>query len=564
MSKIIMYWVRHAESCANFYNNKTTQKYETPEQNKAVSKLVEEYNKTDENLYNNNSEYTGNKNPLYLKYLDIANDQMDNYIKKTSCGDEKNNKDYITCVDYVEHESKKYCNTKEDPIKLCKKHKDDVIINCKNPNDPTRKQICNNVVKKYIDEIYNDCTKKSKTDDNKKLCDESKKKLTNDCTNSTGENNEKCKKFFADEIEKSFEKCKKMNRHDICMNSWAKNDYNIEYITKMLKSLNKNYKTDDKYTETKKITTSVLVKHQLIKSNWLFHPTITNVGIIQAEDLGKNFLTQRIDKINLVLSSVTVRTIMTAIFSLLQCDKENKKHIIVLCPFINEETNDANHSGLDFTNKSLPKEIIDEIVKIILDFVGSYNEKYSNVNNRIDIDTNFYKNYNCNEDITRANPNKFFSETLGKLKHEYNLNDNPEILIFSHGHIIKNIGTLSGLQMKIRDKATDFFSVFSQNTSVIKHMYNGEKHIIIDPEKDTENNYFVDNEINIKKSPILYSPNANNRGNLGNTGIIENEDNNICSLTNLRGKVNEPYIKYIMDMYLKHKVEKYNHKIKQI
>ena len=74
-------------------------------------------------------------------------------------------------------------------------------------------------------------------------------------------------------------------------------------------------------------------------SRWLFHPPLSSVGIQQAKKLStRNKFKDVVNECNVFITSATVRTIMTAIYSL-DCIKNVTLYVV---PYINEKMNEAS------------------------------------------------------------------------------------------------------------------------------------------------------------------------------------------------------------------------------
>jgi hypothetical protein len=102
------------------------------------------------------------------------------------------------------------------------------------------------------------------------------------------------------------------------------------------------------------------------ESRWLFHPPLSSVGIKQAKILKtKEAFTGVVKTCNVFITSATVRTIMTAIFSL-DGVQDVTLHVV---PYIHEKMNESSEYGLDFVNNGIPKDKIDDIIRCVIRYV---------------------------------------------------------------------------------------------------------------------------------------------------------------------------------------------------
>jgi hypothetical protein len=195
-------------------------------------------------------------------------------------------------------------------------------------------------------------------------------------------------------------------------------------------------------------------RYKMKKSSWLYHPTLSYIGIQQAIALGKDKEFKKIlglQNYKLIITSATARTIMTALLSLQnQTINQNINYQInkiIVMPYINEHENVAGDFGLDRANAALPYDKIDSIVQKIIEWLtnnGHLTGKY------LTVDTAFYKQ-KCQEALKsdhEANPYKanitMFYATLTDLLFEDTTITQAELLIptnvlaYSHGYVILN------------------------------------------------------------------------------------------------------------------------------
>lgn len=182
-------------------------------------------------------------------------------------------------------------------------------------------------------------------------------------------------------------------------------------------------------------------------SSWVFTPTITYNGVRQAKLLGREYLNNNLASYDLIICSGTVRTIMTALFSICSSFGDNnaerdtflKDHKLNIVPYINEKYNGSG--DFDRANATVPPVIIDEVVDMIIDYCVDENqnkllnfptkEKLKNF-----IETDPYKKYikTSGEDLKKyseGNYEKFLTAFLPSF-----IEDKKNILAYSHG---KNI-----------------------------------------------------------------------------------------------------------------------------
>jgi len=140
-------------------------------------------------------------------------------------------------------------------------------------------------------------------------------------------------------------------------------------------------------------------------TSWLFTPILSYAGILHSIEAGKNLYDKITsaeywknnfeggsqfyipnndhEKTLIFITSASVRTIMTAIYTLLSYNEkvENKgkgKKIekIYVMPYINEQTNGAGcceEPNLDRANTGIPSHLLQKVIKLIAEFVASPN-----------------------------------------------------------------------------------------------------------------------------------------------------------------------------------------------
>jgi hypothetical protein len=186
---------------------------------------------------------------------------------------------------------------------------------------------------------------------------------------------------------------------------------------------------------------AIFTREKMIKSSWLFTPTLSYVGTQQASQLGREEKFKSIlGETKIIITSATVRTIMTAMLSLHSyfTDKLEPQPItIIVVPFINEHENVAGEFDLDNHNKGIPPDKILDIVKEL--------KKWFGINENIFIDIEFYRNM-C-EKYDSLNPRvsniaNFRAHILPELKRlvvSRSMSIPIYILAYSHGYVIRNL-----------------------------------------------------------------------------------------------------------------------------
>jgi hypothetical protein len=277
-------------------------------------------------------------------------------------------------------------------------------------------------------------------------------------------------------------------------------------------------------------------KYKMKKSSWLYHPTLSFIGIQQAIALGKDKDFKKIlkeQKYQVIITSATARTIMTALLSLQNQDPTDinyKTKRLLVVPYINEHENVAGDFGLDRANAGLPHNKIDSIVAVIISWLTQNRHLTGNylTGNYLTVDTEFYKK-KCKEALNnpndKHNPYKAdidkFNELIPELlehgmftkksnatasntNHLANVlaNSKINILAYAHGYVILN-------KFKIYRLTPP--NSFLPNVSIYR-----------------ENQQLNPQISNIHKGMKVRS-NSNN----------ETTDNNLCSLDSLRGDINQ-------------------------
>ena len=296
------------------------------------------------------------------------------------------------------------------------------------------------------------------------------------------------------------------------------------------------------------------------ESRWLFHPPLSSVGEKQAMKLKDQYAFSGdggvVSKCNVFITSATVRTIMTAIYSL-----NGKTVTLYVVPCINEKMNESSEYGLDFVNTGIPKDKIDEIIDCVIKYVeptlrGGWSPfskpktslettlKTSHPIGTITIDTSFYhkcphfpatttkgkpKTEEANKEILTNSIEMFKKDVIGKLAKHIDIKFGMNILAYSHGYVINNLLDYYGYDKKKRPKYAPNVSMYEED------MVN--KTIRAVPMDDTTNPYggvfvrqgssAISSDDNYDSPPKPNSPNPNSQENLSP-----------CSLFGFRGDIN--------------------------
>ena len=215
-------------------------------------------------------------------------------------------------------------------------------------------------------------------------------------------------------------------------------------------------------------------------TSWLFTPTLSYAGILHSIEAGKNLY----DKINtsaedrrnkieggaglmnpnndhektlIFITSASVRTIMTAIYTLLSYNEEveNKRkgkkiEKIYVMPYINEQTNGAGcckEPNLDRANTGIPSHLLQKVIKLIAEFVASPNIEgvvLTSKNVIGMIDTGYYMDAEKNdkEFYDKSDLEKFVGvfNTFKTEREEYDdtFYNNNRVIAFTHGNFINH------------------------------------------------------------------------------------------------------------------------------
>lgn len=248
----------------------------------------------------------------------------------------------------------------------------------------------------------------------------------------------------------------------------------------------------------------LFVRDVMPKSKWLLHPPLSYVGMMQAMKLGEDAqFIKMVQKKNVVITSATARTIMTAFLSLMNFDTT-----IIVVPFINERDNYAGEFDLDHTDRGIPPDIIDEIVIKI----QTWCRTYTRMMKQIPIDTEFYKNSCIKYEHLRptlSNTPHFKNYILDDIR-DYTNKKQLNILAYSHGYVITDL---------LKRKNPGFVPHFYPNVSIFRETNTSMRQIT--------------NGINVRAKTSIGITGENN---------IADEEKNVCSLKSLRGDINKSFI----------------------
>ena len=291
------------------------------------------------------------------------------------------------------------------------------------------------------------------------------------------------------------------------------------------------YKTNEIFDSIRRQTRYAYWLRHMVTTNFLFQPTLTHVGLLQAKQLGEHLATQSI-QYDLVLSSATVRTLMTAYIALMNCKSAVLTKKIVIVPYTNEDENDAKYVfngqiGLhDFCNAALHPNDIEQVCKLIKTYLDEKAETVANANILFD--------FSAYVDLAKGKSEKeidkirtFNIMNFWTYAGEQSLFSNKKrVLSFCHGHVINKLRE----QAKIVTKglyeakcATDHeFATFTANASIFRHSINEKKDVVKDVVKydvveydDKNLKYIKDEELckntelfekSLKDIGLVYSP----------------------------------------------------------
>ena len=294
-------------------------------------------------------------------------------------------------------------------------------------------------------------------------------------------------------------------------------------------------KTDKSLSEIRQTRYAYWLRY-MVTTNFLFQPTLTHVGLLQAKQLGEHLATQSI-QYDLVLSSATVRTLMTAYIALMNCKSAVLTKKIVIVPYTNEDENDAKYVfngqvGLhDFCNAALHPNDIEQVCELIKNYLGNNAEVNANANanaNDILFDFSAYvdlakgKTEKKIDEIRSCNIAKFWTYAGEKQLFD----SKKRVLSFCHGYVINKLREQAKIVINELYGKTCVrkhqFTTFGANASIFRHSINEKKDVVKDVVKydvvkyDQENLEYIkdeklcDNtelfEKSLKDIGLVYSP----------------------------------------------------------
>ena len=286
-------------------------------------------------------------------------------------------------------------------------------------------------------------------------------------------------------------------------------------------------------------------------SRWLFHPPLSSIGIQQAEKLNKqDAFTEVVKECNVFVTSATVRTIMTAIYSL--NGNGIREVTLYVVPYINEKMNEASEFGLDFVNIGIPKDKIDEIIKCVIRYVQSrvktevktgVEPKHKFSIGTITIDTSFY--HNCetlpttitnNPDSVLASSIKTFKETIiPQLSKPTGVKvEDMIILAYSHGYVINKL-----LKEDYKSPYPKN-NPYAPNVSMFKEDYGAKTMEVVLMDDDLMDDDLMDDAGNPAGGVFVRKPWKASEERITDDDNYDKEgDTSPCSLYGLRGDVNK-------------------------
>ena len=238
--------------------------------------------------------------------------------------------------------------------------------------------------------------------------------------------------------------------------------------------------------KTKKSQFYALWLQNFTTTNFLFQPTLSQCGMIQARILGEQIQKNKLitgDDI-IVITSASVRTMMTAYLTLLYAGDTIKEKTIYVVPYLTEAENDAKHVFFgtdyhDYCNYGIAPAKIEAVGTKILDWFAA-NKIYTKdgntaevimKNNGITFDYSLYKI--PTDDVRKADITKFltFVGTTTIITSKKN------VLAFSHGYAVKEVrekaftNNNTSIKEKIELDAGKTLNTWGSNSSMFQHKY---------------------------------------------------------------------------------------------
>ncbi len=260
------------------------------------------------------------------------------------------------------------------------------------------------------------------------------------------------------------------------------------------------------------------------ESRWLFHPPLSATGILQAQKLHASPVFQGVvEECNVFITSATVRTIMTAIYSLLNYSKPITLYVV---PCINEKLNEASCAGLDYVNIGIPVDKIDAIIEYIVQHIDASKavasrEPHLHGIGNITIDANFYVINEFHPNNTTDNPDQLLKTNIetfkSKIIHQLAVETRipvveMSILAYTHGYLINDLLKLYGSDYAAKNPYAPNVSMFMEK--------NNRMEVVVVDDKAPNGGVFV------RKHSLSFLDN-------------DMRDSNPCELAGFRGDINK-------------------------
>jgi len=141
---------------------------------------------------------------------------------------------------------------------------------------------------------------------------------------------------------------------------------------------------------------------------WMFTPTLSYAGVIQALEFGKTYLSKINEntKYDRICCSGSVRTIMTMLISLIAANNDNltTPAEVFIYPYITEALNGGKFIDADLSNEAIDPKLIGEIVKTIVTWLTTP-ENLKNVVGT-ELQTKYLKDITLTPENPKAENNK--------------------------------------------------------------------------------------------------------------------------------------------------------------
>lgn len=226
-----------------------------------------------------------------------------------------------------------------------------------------------------------------------------------------------------------------------------------------------------------------------IPSNFLFQPTLSQCGMVQARILGEQIKGKIVPDI--ILTSATVRTMMTAYLAALYAGFDQEIYVV---PYLNESENDAKNvfkgskkNLHDYCNYAIDPSKMPAVADTIYawfqknniyDVAGKINTEQITPSTKINFNLNLYQG---GEELR--------SQDLGKFMDLFDtnttLNTKKQVLVFSHGYAVdevrnkvfdKTLAANTGMPDKYISTKLATLQTGKKNTAVFNHLYKNKKY----------------------------------------------------------------------------------------